>query len=145
MTKLERMTNDQMTKSGRAMELHPCGCGCGKTAHWHRLHVLRGPEHSSHFVLDECREVFARELEQWRKLRLLREALTGTFFWQRWRAAQAWYVLQFAVRARLAGPDEAARIARRDTLLFVMPRFLARVFLSLRERKVSVSRFQGSE
>lgn len=132
MTNDEARKNDRMTKSGRTMELQVCGCGCGKTAHWHRLHVLRGPDHSSHFVLDECRDVFAQELEQWRKLRLLRDALAGTLFWQRWRAAQAWYVLQFAVRARLAGPDEAARIARRDTLLFVMPRCAAWLYLKWR-------------
>jgi hypothetical protein len=80
-------------------------------------------------VLDECREAFADELAQWNKLRRLRDALAGTFCWQRWRAAQAWYVLQFAARARLSGPDEAARIARRDTLLLVMPAWMARLYL----------------
>jgi len=38
-------------------------------------------------------------------------------------------VLQFLARARLLGPDRAARIARRDTLLFVMPEWLARLWL----------------
>jgi hypothetical protein len=118
-----------MIKTSRMKELQICGCGCGRRAHWHQLHLLRGADNSSHFVLDECREAFADELAQRGKLRRLRAALAGTFFWQRWRAAQAWYVLQFAVRARLSGPDEAARVARRDTLLFVMPGWLARMFV----------------
>lgn len=109
-------------------ELESCGCGCGKRAHWHRLHLQRGAEGSSFFVLDGCREAFAQELAHRGKIRRIRDALVGTFFWQRWRAARAWYVLQFAVRARLCGPDEAARIARRDTLLFVMPGVIARLF-----------------
>ena len=114
-------------KSGRTMQLQTCGCGCGRKAHWHRLHLLRGSDKSSFFVLDGCREAFAEELGHWNKLRRIRDALRGTFFWQRWRAARAWYVLQFSARARLRGADEAARIARRDTLLLVMPGWLGRM------------------
>jgi hypothetical protein len=97
--------------------------------HWHRLHLLRGPRGISYFVRDECREAFAEELEHRDKLRQIRSALSGSFCWQRWSAARAWYVLQFLARARLLGPDRAARIARRDTLLFVMPEWLARLWL----------------
>jgi len=113
-------------KKERTRGLQLCACGCGRLAHWHHLHLLRGPDQASFFVLDECREAFADELAQWRKIRGLRDALAGTFFWERWRVAKAWYVLQFAVRARLLGPDRAAIIARRDTLLFVAPRWLGR-------------------
>ena len=118
-----------MTKPSRTKQLQVCGCGCGREAHWHRLHLLRGPDGSSFFVLDECREAFAEELEHWSKLRQIRNALAGTYFWQRWRAAKAWFALQFLARARLRGPDAAARIARRDTLLFVMPGWMARVYV----------------
>ncbi|HWB60382.1 MAG TPA: hypothetical protein VG733_12880 [Chthoniobacteraceae bacterium] len=118
--------------SEKAGQLQACGCGCGRVAHWHRLHLLRGPGQESFFVLDECRTTFADELTQREKLRALRDALRGTFFWERWRAARAWYVLQFATRARLLGPDEAGRVARRDTMLFVMPGWVARLVLSFK-------------
>src|SRR5271156_5384211 len=116
-------------KTGRLKELQMCACGCGRKAHWHHLHPLRGPANESHFVLDECRGAYADELVQWRKIHELRGALAGTFFWQRWRAAQAWYILQFTLRARLLGPDRAAAIARRDTLIFLAPGWLARLYV----------------
>lgn len=66
------------------------------------------------------------ELECRRKLAALRDALAGTWCWERWRAAKAWYILQFAARARLMGADAAGRVARRDTMMFVVPGWVAR-------------------
>jgi hypothetical protein len=116
-------------KTGRMKELQVCACGCGRKAQWHRLHLLRGPDHGSFFVLDECRGAFADELVQWGKIHAIHKALAGTFFWQRWRAAKAWYILQFALRARLLGADRAAMIARCDTLVFMAPGWLARLYV----------------
>lgn len=119
-------------KSGRMKELQVCGCGCGRKAHWHHLRPVRKADRGSCFVLDGCKDAFEDELAQWRKIHELHKALAGTFFWQRWRAAKAWYILQFALRARLLGVDEAARIARRDTLLFMVPGWLARMYVRWR-------------
>ena len=121
--------NSNGIKSGRMKELQVCACGCGREAHWHHLRPVRKADSGSCFVLDGCRDAYEDELVQWRKIHELHKALAGTFFWQRWRAAKAWYILQFALRARLLGVDEAARIARRDTLLFMAPGWLARMYV----------------
>jgi hypothetical protein len=117
-----------IVKQGRQKELQPCGCGCGQKAHWHKLRLLRGPDKSSFFVLDECREEFEKELGYYQQIREIRDALRGSWFFQRWPAARAWYCLQFLVRVRIMGAAPATRIARRDALMFVLPSWLARIY-----------------
>lgn len=111
--------------------MQACGCGCGKLTYWHRLHILRDQERRSYFILEECREEFSKELVYWYKIKLIRDALAGTKCWQRWKAAKAWHSLQFLVHVRLHGAENASRIARRDTILFVLPKWMARLYVKI--------------
>lgn len=121
-------------KTGRMVELQPCACGCGTTAHWHQLHVLRDSLGHSFFVLDDCRAGFERELDLYCKLKQITQAFSGSRCWSRWKMARAWYALQFGVRVRTKGEEIAARIARRDTLMFVLPNWLARMYARMLSR-----------
>jgi hypothetical protein len=115
--------------------LNPCGCGCGRVYHWAQLHLLRDQSGRSYFVHDDCRDEFAKELAYWHKIKLIRDALRGDPCWKRWRAAKAWHALQFLAHARLKGAEEATRTARRDTLLFVLPRWMARLYAKTNQPK----------
>lgn len=115
--------------AGRMKPLQVCGCGCGVQSPWHRLHLLRGPDNASFFVLDGCRDEFEKELGYWKKLKEICDALRGSWFFTRWRAGAAWMSLQFLVRVRLLGADKATHLARRDTIVFVLPRWMARIYI----------------
>jgi hypothetical protein len=112
--------------------LSRCECGCNTEAFWHRLSVVRDAERRSYFVLEGCREEFEKELAHWQKIKMIRDALRGTKCWQRWKAANVWWSLQFLVHVRLKGAFEAARIARRDTILLVLPRWAAKLYLKIK-------------
>ncbi len=89
---------------------------------------VRDPLLHSYWVLNKHRDEFYHELIQWDKLRQIKEAFAGSFFFSRWRAAKAWYILVFAVQVRLHGPEKAAKMARRDTLMMISPRWLGRFY-----------------
>lgn len=116
-------------------ELQPCGCNCGKMAHWNHLHILRDSEGHSFFVLDECREERAKELECWIRLKNIREALSGTWFFERWKAAKSWYCLNVLARTRLQGPELAAKIAHYETMRFIMPKWMAKIYSKINKPK----------
>jgi hypothetical protein len=117
------------TMTGRTKALQECGCGCGKKAAWNHLHPVKSPNKGSFFVLDECRDAFEKELGYWKQIKDIRDALRGTCFITRWKAGRAWYCLQFLVRSRLMGPEQASKVARRDTVVFMLPRWAARLYI----------------
>jgi len=108
-----------MTNGQKLLAL--CGCGCDAESHWHRLHLLKGADGKNYHVLDACREPFAEELKAFVIMQDLAAKLRHVAFWRRWAYARSWFACQYLMHARLRGPDAAARRARRDTMLFVLP------------------------
>ena len=113
-----------MSKTNGQRQLAVCGCGCGAEAHWNRLHLLKGVDGRSYHVLDGCRGAFEEELKAFVIIKDLTAKLRHQLFWRRWAYARSWFSCQYILRARLRGADAAARDARRDTMLFVLPVWL---------------------
>ena len=123
-----------LKKNGQK-QLITCGCGCKTPSHWHRLHLLRGIDGKNYHVLDECREQFEEELKAYVISKDLMGKLRYFPFWRRWAYAKSWWSCQYILRARLQGVDAAAKFARRDTMLFVLPKCIAAVYSKLSGKK----------
>lgn len=111
-------------KTSNRFQPQACGCGCGKVAPWNSLHIYRGPDRQSHFVLDECRGAFEMEAVASYRMRLLVAAIRGMAFWQRWGYARLFFLLALQMRTRLVGKKLALRTARRSTFLLCVPQRL---------------------
>jgi hypothetical protein len=109
--------------NGRTKQLQNCHCGCS-AAPWHRLHLLRGPDNHSYFVLDGCREAFGREVQASWRLKTLVEAVKGLPCWERWRFAKLFFMLILALHTRHNGQKVALMTARRSAFLFVTPAWI---------------------
>lgn len=116
-------------------QLRACDCGCSRESHWHRLHAFQAEDGKRYHILDECRKAFAEEVKAHVIIKDLVAKLRHQPFWRRWAFARSWFACQHIRHARLKGVDVAARHARRDTMLFVLPVCMAAFVSKLTGRK----------
>ena len=105
-----------------------CQCGCGTIAAWSRLRPLRGPDLMSYFVLDECREDFAAELDAKFKLREIFENVRGLRCNRRWPFAKLVFVLTYVALHRVHGEQRSRYLARRSMITFCLPNWITKIY-----------------
>ena len=112
-----------------------CQCGCGTVAAWSRLRALRDEKtKQSYFVLDECREDFAAELDAKAKLREVFENVRGLRCHKRWPFAKLVFALTYVALHRNHGEKRSRYLARRSMITFCLPNWITKLYTQIKNQ-----------